>query len=1232
MPYVENTTKDAGPACIYKNSVLIIKTTVPANSGQTLNITVTSSTDLPAVIIEEVIQINCGDVLGVKIKASNNIGAQATVRAYGLNYYGFFPVKVIGDYTFCFKISVDEFVKRTNNSEVIYAYTVSNARVKLYGSANPDIYNFGDFNSGLPMNQLHYYGYCNYFESTNNTPMYYLDGIYHPYLLLEFEFSDPEPSLNRFELLENPDGAVGASIDIAVKKKQYLWIKMPTYYFRVDSADPQEVFNLHIRNTGYAASYPNFDIETQFGVESKRNNLEIYHKDFNSAFNVWEQLLRGFDVYNDYFGESEDYINSKLWVWTHYGKNVSVNSDYIETSCFSTNGYANEPTIMIYSNNEIKSLNIGYSGDSAQNPTATNKRFYHNFFNRAILHEMGHYFHLIRSGSNIDNTPASRYKEARNSDNAFAEGVADFFSTFVTSKDQYHYHFDFCKSNSAGTTFDFLERQIIAPVYSPDTSNDNTKMPLLADNYEIYYPVSQGFDSEGVGSSSLVYTQYDGYLTYNRHRWYEHLASKKKEDNGHLFSNVCSYILWDLSDRADDSLELTYQDPNNHNSTKDYYIVDEFYISPRIVWGCASEANNLQKFLENLYTFLIYYNYDNIEQISSYLSNLRSGYRYFTPNNLSFSVDSRICNSIIIPERTTVYIPENSNIVFEKNSEMKIEGTLVIGNNSTLEFLGDNGFEVLKTGNIICGTSINFVNNGSKLLPLYINDCVNYVLSNSNFKNVQLSFTNTSIELNNLTFVDSKVISINSSVVINDSWFTCSIYNSFAVGTIQPIVVKTEINNTRFESIFGNDINQRVVSLLNNVEYRFVDNVFFETNGGIYLYNSGWGKVSRIDGNVFENTVNYTAVDLFSSKLTSLKNNQFLNNYQSLNFRNNSLTIINNDPGLEQNFESCETYSILSDHRSFPSAVRFNTFRNFNDHVKIKCYDHSGISHDLRENAWDKNFDPLIHLAPFTAFDYSSPLSKLTPLCFADTILAIYSLIENNELDAAEIQIKSMISGTNNAENLENLIKCLFSVYCSKGDSYNDFITYVSGINVQNYSSLDTANKTRVITHDFVEPINWYTNRISNPDNIQDSVYAVIDLNYLSLLNDSKFDYKNSEIEIQRLEGLKNTLLKKIDKTEESNDQLNEVRAVVKNTKIYPNPFNPTTKISFELVKDSKVNVSIYNCKGQLIQTLTSTSMSKGHHTIDWNANSNKVTASGIYFYKISTNDSSVIGKMLLLK
>jgi len=84
----------------------------------------------------------------------------------------------------------------------------------------------------------------------------------------------------------------------------------------------------------------------------------------------------------------------------------------------------------------------------------------------------------------------------------------------------------------------------------------------------------------------------------------------------------------------------------------------------------------------------------------------------------------------------------------------------------------------------------------------------------------------------------------------------------------------------------------------------------------------------------------------------------------------------------------------------------------------------------------------------------------------------------------------------------------------------------------------------------------------------------------------------------------------------------------------YPNPFNPETKIVFDLPESGQVKLEIYNIKGQKIKTLLDCYMSPGRSEMQWNSkdDNGKRVSSGIYFYRLQTPTKIITKKMMLLK
>jgi len=79
----------------------------------------------------------------------------------------------------------------------------------------------------------------------------------------------------------------------------------------------------------------------------------------------------------------------------------------------------------------------------------------------------------------------------------------------------------------------------------------------------------------------------------------------------------------------------------------------------------------------------------------------------------------------------------------------------------------------------------------------------------------------------------------------------------------------------------------------------------------------------------------------------------------------------------------------------------------------------------------------------------------------------------------------------------------------------------------------------------------------------------------------------------------------------------------------FPNPFNPTTNIRFDLPKNSSVKLIVYDLLGQQQAVLVNGELGAGSYNVDWDASA---YPSGIYFYSLSTDDYKAVRKMVLSK
>ncbi len=84
----------------------------------------------------------------------------------------------------------------------------------------------------------------------------------------------------------------------------------------------------------------------------------------------------------------------------------------------------------------------------------------------------------------------------------------------------------------------------------------------------------------------------------------------------------------------------------------------------------------------------------------------------------------------------------------------------------------------------------------------------------------------------------------------------------------------------------------------------------------------------------------------------------------------------------------------------------------------------------------------------------------------------------------------------------------------------------------------------------------------------------------------------------------------------------------------HPNPFNPTTAISFALPEATHIEIAVFNIVGQRIATLAESDYPAGEHTVMWDGrdDNGRTVSSGVYFYQIKAGDFIASKKMVLMK
>ncbi len=83
-----------------------------------------------------------------------------------------------------------------------------------------------------------------------------------------------------------------------------------------------------------------------------------------------------------------------------------------------------------------------------------------------------------------------------------------------------------------------------------------------------------------------------------------------------------------------------------------------------------------------------------------------------------------------------------------------------------------------------------------------------------------------------------------------------------------------------------------------------------------------------------------------------------------------------------------------------------------------------------------------------------------------------------------------------------------------------------------------------------------------------------------------------------------------------------------------PNPFNPRTRIQFDLPGNCSVDLQVYDLRGRMLKSLVKGQFSAGHHEIDWNGcdNTGRSLSSGTYLYRLRAGDDVVTRSVTLIR
>jgi hypothetical protein len=616
-----------------------------------------------------------------------------------------------------------------------------------------------------------------------------------------------------------------------------------------------------------------------------------------------------------------------------------------------------------------------------------------------------------------------------------------------------------------------------------------------------------------------------------------------------------------------------------------------------------------------------------------------------------------ISTEITVKNGTTITIPRNGQLRFEADGKLIIDGTavLIISDDAILSALNAN--QLVINGNITIGDDVTFTSTGL-LWDVYLNNpSLQTMFNNTSFEKCRLHNYGQKLTISNCTFDDCYMIvshrgevTVNQSSELNNTWL---------------YIENSDDSNdkaTVTDCSFSSNGTLVAIDLWNYDNYDISNNTIDGYYNGIQISQSGYGQPRNqiIQDNTVSNCTQ-KGILAYGSIGDVYRNHIFNNNY-GVWFGNQSDMRLKGYSGANANDQTQEiwdntSYEVYASQYSFPTYFRYNVIideDNLGGSADPLVYYSSGSGgiplNDVRYNCWGQNFIAAQDLYPSGYIwqpVWCPGIGGQKSLGLDEDMFETASnqFYEKNYA-AAKVTFELLVEQYPGSRFAKTAMQQLFALEEFENNDYTILKHYYQNNNIILSDSVLTetaqylASKCDIKLQNWQDAINYNESIILNPESLEDSIFAIIDLGYIyfvmentgnkSTCTGNLIEYKPKSME-QFVEN-KNYLLSLIPGNQMS-ETMKESIVSLKDGELMqnvPNPFNGSTQIWYKLENESAVQLNIYNYTGQLISTINEGFKTKGNHHIGFNANGLK---SGIYFYSISINGQTTDSKkMTILK
>ncbi len=324
---------------------------------------------------------------------------------------------------------------------------------------------------------------------------------------------------------------------------------------------------------------------------------------------------------------------------------------------------------------------------------------------------------------------------------------------------------------------------------------------------------------------------------------------------------------------------------------------------------------------------------------------------------------------------------------------------------------------------------------------------------------------------------------------------------------------------------------------------------------------------------------------------------------------------------------------------SFPHIIRYNKiYDNDNTFCWVR-YTGSEEGLNIHYNNWGSNYVPTSNLCPTGAY-IIEPIWNPGDNDDGSDAEAMFNnasnLAQQEDYSGAKTTYQLVITQYPNTKFAQAALKELVNLEKYAGNNYSSLKTYYeTEPAVQNNPELVKladflANRCNIKLANWPDAISWFENVIQNPESIEDSIFAIIDLSYTYWLMENGGQKSSSYVgsmsqykftDYTTFEDNRDYLLSLLpgDDLNLSESMKQKVNALDDGELLQnvPNPFSGTTRIFYKLTNDAIVTVNIFDYTGKQIKTYKEGETSGGVHSVVFDA---KGLTSGMYFYSIDVN------------